>query len=103
MNEELLMQALQSGQITPEEYKQFKQNLQGLLGQSPVDMPQAPEPTMPMIPMPIATPSTMGMSPMPQITQEPSAYDAQLGRNQAERDFLQQFVDKKRPNPKYSY
>jgi len=105
MNDELLMQALQNGQITPEEYKQFKQNLQGLLGgqsaydeqlgrhqgerdylQSPVAMPQAPEPTMPMIPMPQHEALQKAkMTPMPQTN---------TGlETPTERDFLQQFVD----------
>ena len=48
-----------------------------------VPMPQAPEPTMPMMPMPNADPSQMQMSPMPQMG----------APTQNETDFLGQFVD----------
>ena len=100
MNEELLMQALQNGQITPSEYElimnsaQFKQmDTNGLLGgpmiqmgQSPVAMPQAPEPTMSMRPMPCADPSPMQMSPMPQV--------GNRGQDTPnERDYLEQFAN----------
>jgi hypothetical protein len=52
-------------------------------GQQMAPMPQAPEPTMPMMPMPSADPSQMQMSPMPQIG----------APTQNETDFLGQFVD----------
>ena len=74
------------GLDTPQERDFLMQ--QGLLGggqqpMSPATMPQAPEPTMPMMPMPSAEPSQMQMSPMPQIG----------APTQNETDFLGQFVD----------
>ena len=66
---------------------QFKQGLLGGSGmQSPVDMPQAPEPTMPMMPMPSADPSPMQMSPMPQV--------GNRGQDTPnERDYLEQLAN----------
>jgi hypothetical protein len=54
-----------------------------MMGQQMAPMPQAPEPTMPIMPMPSADPSQMQMSPMPQIG----------APTQNEADFLGQFVD----------
>ena len=76
------------GLDTPQE----RDMLQGLLGgqqqmgQAPVQMPQAPEPTMPMMPMPSASPSKMIMSPMPEIS-------GRGAPTQNETDFLGQFVN----------
>ena len=87
MNEELLRQALQTGQITPAQFEEFMRNMQGLLGgQQMAPMPQAPEPTMPMMPMPSADPSQMQMSPMPMVGN--GGQDTP-----AERDYLEQFVE----------
>ena len=109
MNDEQLRALLQSGQITPSQYEMFIQQMgiggrgldtpqerdflmqqgmqQGLLGQqSPAQMPQAPEPTMPMMPMPSASPSKMIMSPMPEIS-------GRGAPTENETNFLGQFVD----------
>ena len=75
------------GMDTPQE----RDMLQGLLGggqqmgQAPVQMPQAPEPEMPMMPMPSSAPSQMQMSPMPEIS-------GRGAPTQNETDFLGQFV-----------
>ena len=74
------------GLDTPQERDFLMQR--GLLGGGqqpigPATMPQAPEPTMPMMSMPNADPSQMQMSPMPQMG----------APTQNETDFLGQFVD----------
>ena len=55
-------------------------------GEQMSPMPQAPEPTMPIIPMPSAEPSQMQMSPMPHVGNR--GVDTPQ-----ERDFLEQFVE----------
>ena len=84
MNEELLRQALQSGQITPAQFEEFMRNMQGLLGgqQAPAtEVQEFQPPTMP----PQRTVNPMIGEQMPQVG------NRGLDTPQ-ERDFLQNIM-----------
>ena len=88
LGQQQMGQATTEPEWQPPKYEVPRPNaINPMMGQqSPAQMPQAPEPTMPMMPMPSVSPSKMIMSPMPEIS-------GRGAPTQNETDFLGQFVD----------